>query len=166
MTNEHQARLSRPCARAANHGGNRECRARPAPDVRWADAGGIANVSEQSSLALTIDLDVGKVRIGSCCSTPITNKEGDAVTFGRGLVPSFGEPTGSVNRLTGQVSVNIMTLTDGEYRFYGACKRAVPPQPRSPARPGHHPLAVSVVERGAGASSFPVSQKVLIAKVS
>ena len=57
-------------------------------------------------------------------STPITNKEGDAVTFGRGLAPRFGEPTGSVNRLTGQVSVNIMTLTDGEYRFYGACKRA------------------------------------------
>jgi hypothetical protein len=26
------------------------------------------------------------------------------------------------------------------------------------------PLSVSVVERGAGASSFPVSQKVLIAK--
>jgi hypothetical protein len=41
------------------------------------------NVSEQGSLALTIDLDVGKVRIGSWGSTPITNKEGDAVTFGR-----------------------------------------------------------------------------------
>jgi hypothetical protein len=34
------------------------------------------NVSEPSSLALAIDLDVGKVRIGSWGSTPITNKEG------------------------------------------------------------------------------------------
>ena len=81
------------------------------------------NVSEQSPLALTIDLDAAKVVVGSWGSSPFMGKPDDTVAFGKGLAPQYGNPTGSVNRITGEASVYIMTLTDGEYRFHGTCKR-------------------------------------------
>lgn len=81
------------------------------------------NVSEQSPLALTIDLDAAKVRVGNWGTSQVIGKPEDTVTFGKELAPQFGNPTGSVNRVTGEASVHIMTLTDGEYRFHGTCKR-------------------------------------------
>jgi hypothetical protein len=81
------------------------------------------NVSERSSLALAIDLDTAKVAVGSWGSSPFMGKPDDTVTFGKELAPQYGSPTGSVNRTTGEASVHIMTLTDGEYRFHGTCKR-------------------------------------------
>ena len=83
------------------------------------------NVSEQSTLALTIDLDAGSVKVGTSWGvSPIMGKPENTLVFGTGLEPSFGEPSGSVNRTTGEASVYIKTLTDGVYRFYGTCKKA------------------------------------------
>ena len=81
------------------------------------------NVSEQSTLALTIDLDAEKVVVGSWGASPVMGKPEDTLTFGKDLAPQYGKPTGSLNRITGEASVYIMTLTDGEYRFHGTCKR-------------------------------------------
>jgi hypothetical protein len=44
--------------------------------------------------------------------------------FGRPVEPRYGEPSGAINRFTGETSIHIMTLTNGVYRFAGTCKRA------------------------------------------
>ena len=82
------------------------------------------NVSEKTTLSLKID--AGKVQVGSSWgSSAISSKpDQDTMIFGKSLEPTFGEPTGAVNRLTGETSIYILTLTDGVYRYYGYCKPA------------------------------------------
>jgi len=80
-------------------------------------------VSEKSTLSL--EIGVGKVKVGSSWGvSPIISEDNDKVTFGKSLEPPFGEPSGSINRITGQTTVYIATMTDGVYNFYGKCKRA------------------------------------------
>lgn len=81
------------------------------------------NVSEKSTLSL--EIHAGKVKVGSSWGvSPIISEDNNKVTFGKSLEPPYGQPSGSINRITGQTTVYIATMTDGVYNFYGKCKRA------------------------------------------
>jgi hypothetical protein len=63
------------------------------------------NVSDQYTLALTIDLVGEKVAVGSRGVSPIKGKADNTLAFGKELVPKYGGPTGSVNRITREASI-------------------------------------------------------------
>ena len=81
------------------------------------------DVTENTKMALIIEN--GNVQVGNWGRSAITSQlSSDSLVFGERISPSFGAPTGSINRITGSASVYIMTLTDGIYRFFGSCKKA------------------------------------------
>jgi hypothetical protein len=89
------------------------------------DANHVLNRCLNGRAGGTCEIDAGKVKVGSSWGlSPIISEDNDKVTFGKGLDPPFGEPSGSINRITGQASIYIATMTDGLYNFYGKCKRA------------------------------------------
>jgi hypothetical protein len=86
------------------------------------------NVTEEYTTALTIDLQARTVTVGSWGTVPILgDADGDTVAFmkDKNDKNSIAEvSTGTVNRITGAVSVQIITYADGLYRFYGRCQPA------------------------------------------
>jgi len=82
----------------------------------------VRGVTEDYTLAIKVDLLAKTVTVGDHEAVPIVGGTGrDTVTFGKGF---NAYPSGSVNRITGEATVDVMSLTDGRYRFIGVCKLA------------------------------------------
>jgi hypothetical protein len=89
----------------------------------------IRGTSEDHTVAVTIDPDARTVTVGSYGAVPILgDPNGDTVAFMADKENTDKEnsyvSTGTINRLTGVASVDITTLTDELYKFYGICKPA------------------------------------------
>ncbi|MFZ1183022.1 MAG: hypothetical protein WAO14_06515 [Pseudolabrys sp.] len=89
----------------------------------------IRGTSEDYTVVLTIDPDARTVTVGSYGTVPILgDPNGDMVAFMADKENTDKEnsyvSTGTINRLAGVASVDITTLTDGLYKFYGTCKPA------------------------------------------
>lgn len=80
---------------------------------------------EDYLMSLAIDEGTKTVTVGTYGSAQLVGRPGNENLFFMGAEPVVvGVSSGIVNRLTGDVSVHIITLTDGLYRFYGQCKPA------------------------------------------
>jgi hypothetical protein len=85
----------------------------------------VRDVSEDYTISLTVDLTAKTVTAGSYGTVPILDGiDGDTVVFMANKGATHGLSSGTLNRITGAVSVHVITLTDGLYKFYGVCKRA------------------------------------------
>jgi hypothetical protein len=85
----------------------------------------IRQVTEDSIIALTIDLRAKTATVGGYGTVPILgDSDGDTVVFMTNKNSIVGVSTGTINRITGVASIHIITLTDGLYMFYGVCKPA------------------------------------------
>jgi hypothetical protein len=79
----------------------------------------------KQSLLVTIDVRAETVTVGSYEPVPMVGKpDRDTVMFTAKPGSSVGVSAGTLNRMTGETSINIITLTDGVYKFEGVCKPA------------------------------------------
>jgi hypothetical protein len=82
-------------------------------------------VTEDYTIAITVELGAGTVKVGSYGTVPIVgNADGDTLVFMKNKDSLDEVSTGTLNRITGVTSVHIITLVDGLYLFYGTCKPA------------------------------------------
>ena len=80
---------------------------------------------EDYLMSLAIDEGTRTVTVGTYGSAQLIGRPDNESVFFMGVEPVVvGVSTGILNRFTGDVSVHIVTLTDGLYRFYGWCKPA------------------------------------------
>ncbi len=85
----------------------------------------IRHITEDYTLAITVDLRAKTVTVDSFGTVPIVgDTDGDTVVFMVDKKSTSQVSTGTLNRITGGASVHIITLTDGLYLFYGTCKPA------------------------------------------
>ena len=83
------------------------------------------NVTEDYTIAITVDVHAKTVTVGSYGTVPIVgDPDGDTIVFMVEKNSMAQVSTGNLNRITGVTSVHIITLIDGLYRFYGICKPA------------------------------------------
>jgi len=83
------------------------------------------NANESYTLSLSIDRGAGTVEVGSWGTAPIISKPDDdtLVLMARpGTVE--GPMSGSINRVTGMTSINIITSFDRLWSFRGRCRTA------------------------------------------
>lgn len=81
--------------------------------------------TEDYTIAITVDLRAKTVTVGSYGTVPIvSDTDSDTVVFMVDKNSIAQVSTGTLNRITGEASVHIITLTDGLYLFYGTCKAA------------------------------------------
>jgi hypothetical protein len=84
-------------------------------------------------MSLTIDHGARTASVDSFGSARIvTNPDNEFLLFKAEPGSVMGVSTGTVNRITGDVSVEIISLTDGLYKFYGRCSQPVTSRAQPP----------------------------------